>query len=283
MLSACKGPVFAALQSALASPDGELAEQAAAVHGAFKATCAPEPADEADAAKLKEGKEVLELTIRMFMEELLVRSTQKGQSVESVGIPRLLDIVIKMASADNVDTNTPFALLEDLFDTQVISEAENLFGLIEKRAAALTPFLGSESRFMRGKLTLIRTSNELLRRLSKSKNTNFCGRILLFMAYALPLAEKSGLNLKGATAPSTVKFEENEPDEERLVEGGGAAEGSGDVGGEQVNFAFYVTFWGLQRAFSEPAKAIGPDMWDKVHTQLDAVLQVATASLAHPP
>ncbi len=37
--------------------------------------------------------------------------------------------------------------------------------------------------------------NDLLRRLSKSQNTLFCGRIQLFLARLFPLSEKSGLNL----------------------------------------------------------------------------------------
>ena len=36
---------------------------------------------------------------------------------------------------------------------------------------------------------------DLLRRLSKSHNTVFCGRIQLFLARLFPLTEKSGLNL----------------------------------------------------------------------------------------
>ena len=37
--------------------------------------------------------------------------------------------------------------------------------------------------------------NDLLRRLSQSKNTVFCGRIQLFLARLFPLSEKSALNL----------------------------------------------------------------------------------------
>ncbi|XP_052332693.1 THO complex subunit 1-like isoform X2 [Oncorhynchus keta] len=38
--------------------------------------------------------------------------------------------------------------------------------------------------------------NDLLRRLSKSQNTVFCGRIQLVLARLFPLSEKSGLNLQ---------------------------------------------------------------------------------------
>ena len=50
----------------------------------------------------------------------------------------------------------------------------------------------------RGKaLVLLRLLNELLRRLSKSTRTVFCGRILLFLGNIFPLGERSGVNLRG--------------------------------------------------------------------------------------
>lgn len=39
--------------------------------------------------------------------------------------------------------------------------------------------------------------NDLLKRLSRTVNTAFCGRIIVFLAKYLPLNEKSGLNLPG--------------------------------------------------------------------------------------
>ena len=39
------------------------------------------------------------------------------------------------------------------------------------------------------------TLADLLRRLSRSQNTVFCGRILLFLAKFFPLSERSGLNV----------------------------------------------------------------------------------------
>jgi THO complex subunit 1 transcription elongation factor len=52
-------------------------------------------------------------------------------------------------------------------------------------------------------LTLLRTLNELLRRLSKmgTQNTEFCGRILMFLSQVFPLGERSGVNLRGEYGP----------------------------------------------------------------------------------
>jgi hypothetical protein len=47
-------------------------------------------------------------------------------------------------------------------------------------------------------LVLLRTLNDLLRRLSKSGSTTvFCGRILTFLSGVFPLGERSGVNLRG--------------------------------------------------------------------------------------
>ena len=157
---------------------------------------------------LSDSKQTLELVMRMRMEELLATSKEAGKSITAAGVPQLLDVAIALAAAEISDYNTPFALLEDLFDAHVISIAESGFALVEARAAALAHFLVADAKFQRCKLTLIRSCNELLRRLSKSKNTNFRGRVLMFMAYTFPLAERSGVNLKGVSAPSTVTVEE---------------------------------------------------------------------------
>lgn len=42
---------------------------------------------------------------------------------------------------------------------------------------------------------ILRMCNDLLKRLSRTIDTSFCGRILVLLARALPLCEKSGLNL----------------------------------------------------------------------------------------
>ena len=249
--------------------------------------------EETDAALTDPEKQTLELVMRMHMEELLAASKAPGASIEAAGVPKLLDVAIALAAGDGCDYNTPFALLEDLFDAHVISVAEGAFALVEARAAALAPFLVAEPKYQRCKLTLIRSCNELLRRLSKSKNTNFRGRVLMFMAYTFPLAERSGVNLKGVSAPSTVAVEEDAGEEPMMVEqpagvdgsaggvngatgGGGAAEGGSGGGSGVVDFGFYATFWGLQQAFADPASSVANERWASLVEHLQTVLQVSS-------
>lgn len=52
-------------------------------------------------------------------------------------------------------------------------------------------------------LVLLRTLNDLLRRLSKMGSTTlFCGRILTFLSQVFPLGERSGVNLRGEYGPA---------------------------------------------------------------------------------
>ena len=52
-------------------------------------------------------------------------------------------------------------------------------------------------------LVLLRTLNDLLRRLSKmGSTTKFCGRILTFLSDVFPLGERSGVNLRGEYGPT---------------------------------------------------------------------------------
>lgn len=108
------------------------------------------------------------------------------------------------------DGSLPFLFVEDLCEGNTLDECKWLFSLLENNAEALC-----EDIFLsRGKLTLLRLSNGLLRRASRTADNVFCGRVLLFLAYALPLSERSGVNLQSAFNVDNV----TEMDEEALAE-----------------------------------------------------------------
>ena len=93
-------------------------------------------------------------------------------------------------------------MLEDAFDLLTISECQMLFSYMESKVVGLTKvvlnvvyisYLLQNMVPNRGKaLIILRLCNELLRRLSKTKNTSFCGRILQFLANIYPMSERSG-------------------------------------------------------------------------------------------
>jgi len=64
-------------------------------------------------------------------------------------------------------------------------------------------------------LILLRTLNDLLRRLSKMGSTTiFCGRILTFLSGVFPLGERSGVNLRGEYGPTWEGVKVSEKNEE---------------------------------------------------------------------
>ncbi len=153
-----------ALEAAVSAGGAATAEGVAAVR---EALVGDEPTAEG-AAELKaqqaERASTLELVLRGFLESRLGEAKRPGASLASVGVIALLDLALALSAEGVADHNACFCLLEDLFDTLVISEADELWKLVEARAAALSPLLSdTQEKSTRPKLTLIRTCNELVR------------------------------------------------------------------------------------------------------------------------
>ncbi|KAI8841324.1 THO complex subunit 1 transcription elongation factor-domain-containing protein [Chytridium lagenaria] len=121
-----------------------------------------------------------------------------------------LDFAICLASETNVvEPSFPMVMIEDLMDILTLDGAIRLFDYIESRVDLLVKDIDP----MKGKgLVLLRFCNELLRRLSKTKNTVFCGRILIFLTSIYPLTERSGVNLRGDFNLDNVTLYENYED-----------------------------------------------------------------------
>ncbi len=99
---------------------------------------------------------------------------------------------------------------------------------------------------------LLRTCNELLRRLSKPSqhHTVFAGRVLSLLAAVFPLGERSGVNLRGDfNVENKTHIEEND--------GQAAEEANIDADRDErdeifkVDYDFYELFWKMQRFFSD--------------------------------
>lgn len=110
--------------------------------------------------------------------------------------PQLSQYII----VDACEPTFPFIVLQDLLETQTIASCSHIFSWIESQAARLTDGMIPQ----KGKaLILLRTLNDLLRRLSKTGSTTiFCGRILTFLSGVFPLGERSGVNLRGEYGPT---------------------------------------------------------------------------------
>jgi THO complex subunit 1 len=115
----------------------------------------------------------------------------KGAHVPSM--PRLLDLALEMSETGIVEAACVFNALEQLVETCTIADCTDVFTWVESKRSRLR----SESLWRRGKLVMLRTCNELQRRLSKTADTVLRGRVLLLLSSLYPLSERSALNLGG--------------------------------------------------------------------------------------
>lgn len=132
---------------------------------------------------------------------------------------------------------------------------------------------------------LLRTCNDLLRRLSRSQNTVFCGRILVFLANFFPFFERSGLNLISEfnnDDAMQVKFDE-EPGDFTANRTNGldtSKSGEDDEGliltNESIALDFdrYKKFWSLQEYFRTPALCYKPIPWKKFTECADETIEL---------
>jgi len=170
--------------------------------------------------------------------------------------------------------NMPFLLLEETFEALTISECERVFDFLEERKSQLL----EPKMFQRSKLVLLRMCNEVLRRLSKASNTEFCGRVLVFLATAFPLSERSAVNNKGTyntgnmTEFTEMEVEEGQEDVPEPKESEGLKIDASDDA--PVDAIFYNTFWSLQKFFADPSTLYQVDAWSEftgaTNTVLDA-------------
>ncbi|VDK32655.1 unnamed protein product [Gongylonema pulchrum] len=83
------------------------------------------------------------------------------------------------------------AVVEDVLQASSVRRCEQLFAVVEEHLVHWKTSAFCEPC----KNMILRMCNDLLKRLSRTVQTGFCGRILVLLARALPLCEKSGLNL----------------------------------------------------------------------------------------
>uniref|UniRef100_A0A8C2WFX3 THO complex 1 n=2 Tax=Cyclopterus lumpus TaxID=8103 RepID=A0A8C2WFX3_CYCLU len=166
---------------------------------------------------------------------------------------------------------TPFLLLGDVLDCLPLDQCDKIFSFVEENVSTWK----SNSFYTAGKNYLLRMCNDLLRRLSKSQNTVFCGRIQLFLARLFPLSEKSGLNLQSQfNLENVTVFNKNEQEStfgqkhtEEKEDGMEVEEG--EMGEEDapapcsipIDYNLYRKFWTLQDYFRNPVQCYDKFSW----------------------
>lgn len=145
----------------------------------------------------------------------------------------------------------PVILLGDIFDILTLDMCENMFAYVEQNVHVWK----EEIFFSACKNNLLRLCNDLLKRLSRTTTTVFCGKILLFLAKFFPFSERSGLNIVSEFNLENVTEYGTEPSDESAVEINSEEEK------QVVDFTFYCKFWQLQDFFRNPNQCYNKVQW----------------------
>ncbi|XP_030631231.1 THO complex subunit 1 [Chanos chanos] len=213
-----------------------------------------------------EKKTTLDQALRGVLEEQIV--TQKASCDDFLS---LIYISIDGVTEGICSATTPFLLLGDVLDCLPLDQCDKIFSFVEENVSTWK----SNTFYSAGKNYLLRMCNDLLRRLSKSQNTVFCGRIQLFLARLFPLSEKSGLNLQSQfNLDNITVFNKNEQEStlgqrHTEVKEDGMEVEEGEMGDEDepapcsipIDYNLYRKFWTLQDYFRNPVQCYDKFSW----------------------
>jgi THO complex subunit 1 len=191
-----------------------------------------------------------------------------------------LDLLLLCGELGQCDPILAFWLIEELLDSQTTEGCRIVFDYLESRRERLI-----QKDFHKTHLPLLRSCNELLRRLSRAEDAVFCGRVFFFLFQTFPLGDKSSVNLRGEFHTENVTVFEKEPPVDAevtepmdvvMAEDADVESQPKDASGtddtltnkdhkksptekkgddvENENSEFYPIFWRLQHDFSNPTR-----------------------------
>lgn len=147
----------------------------------------------------------------------------------------------------------PVVLLGDIFESLTLELCERMFTFVEEEVNVWK----EELFFVSCKNNLLRMCNDLLRRLSRSSATVFCGRILLFLAKFFPFSERSGLNIVSEFNLENVTEYGTEAAEDSVTE----IEVGDNKKNIVIDYSLYCKFWSLQDFFRNPNQCYNKMQW----------------------
>ena len=128
----------------------------------------------------------------------------------------------------------PFSLtltiLEDVIETIPKDGIEKIFEVLSQFLKEI-----DSTQIEHRKLSLLKITNIVLKRLSSSLDTKFRGKVQLLLSEIFKLSERSGVNLKGFYSNNSTLTNEINKDNKN-----------------EINISFYKQFWILQRFLTNP-------------------------------
>lgn len=171
---------------------------------------------------------------------------------------KIISFSVLACRSDMVTTTMPVVLLGDIFDAVTLDQSEEIFSYVEKNVRVWKEDLF----FAACKNNLLRMCNDLLRRLSRSQNTVFCGKILLFLAKFFPFSERSGLNI--VSEFNLDNLTEYGSDGKEMGEG--TPTETTDENPLLIDYNLYCKFWALQDFFRNPNQCYNVVQWKTFST-----------------
>ncbi|TWU74797.1 hypothetical protein ED733_006287 [Metarhizium rileyi] len=216
------------------------------------------------------------------------------ESPDFVKMWNLLDILSILSDDGECDPALLFWLVEELLDSQTISGCRIVFDYLESRRERITA-----KHFKQKQLVILRSCNELLRRLSRAEDMAFCGRVFIFLFQSFPLGDRSSVNLRGefhvenATVfeESTEKYQQQQESKMEVDISAETPKSSTDTKASNKGVSFdsknserpydadglYPLFWSLQDSFSQPLKLFETSHFNNFKTSLDATMKAFQA------
>lgn len=212
-----------------------------------------------------------------------------------VQIWNLLDILQYCGDRDQCYSGLVLLLVEELLDSQSIDGCRIVFDFLESRREVL---IATNSK--NKDLVILRSCNELLRRLSRAEDAVFCGRVYIFLFQSFPLGDKSSVNLRGefhvenvttfeVSAQTSEKAEDRmdvdvrgeveavkAPDgvreEDEVAKSGAPDQNVKEKSQTLDTDTLYPIFWSLQHAFSNPVRLFSEENFNDFKKGLEATL-----------
>lgn len=189
----------------------------------------------------------------------------KSGNEQCSNVANLVDIALHSSihapGVGQLPVELPLLVLEEALYCSPAAQCALLWNVVDVRRSALThtAVLEHSKANSRGKLALLRFSNSLLSRLSPAAQPVLCGRIQVFLANALPLSERSGVNPKGTFSAENVTAFDTPP---------AGLE-------EEPTWQQYTAFWGLHEFLAVPPRATASmDAWREFMACCEAVATV---------
>jgi THO complex subunit 1 len=190
----------------------------------------------------------------------------------------LFDILSILSDNGQCDPALLFWLVEELLDSQTIAGCRLIFDYLESRRERITA-----KHFKAKHLVILRSCNELLRRLSRAKDTAFCGRVFIFLFQSFPLGDRSSVNLRGEYHVENVTTYEDMPaddgskmDVDPQVSDSNATNAKADAKDSTKPMSsdeLYHLFWPLQDFFSQPLKLFDPSNLSKFKKSIEETVK----------